>query len=106
MSSLTIKQGSTYPPLQVTLSDENGPINLTTAVSVELAMKGTSTLVTGSCVITSPTTGQITYNWGATDLNVIDTYNVEFQITWPSSKFQFVPNSGYDSIQVVATLGE
>lgn len=105
MADLTLKRHDTYPPLRATLSDVNGPIDLTSAVSVKLIMKGKTSLVTGLCAIVSPSTsGSIQYNWATNDLSVSDTYNVEFEIGWAGGGIQTVPNSGYSTIEVVDDL--
>jgi hypothetical protein len=48
--------------------------------------------------------GTVQYNWGATDLQVADSYTVEFEVTWPASQVQTFPNSGYGNIAVMADL--
>lgn len=93
-ASVTVKQYDTYPPLSATLTDSNGPINLSTATSVEFVMVGnkTATKVTGACAITNATQGQVKYQWATNDLATPDTYQVEFAIHWASG-VQKVPNT-------------
>ena len=47
--------------------------------------------------------GTVQYSWATNDLAVVDSYQVEFEITWPSG-IQTVPNGGYRSITVMADL--
>lgn len=104
MADLTIKAHDNYPALNATLTANGTAIDLTTAISVKIILKGTTLLITGTCTIVTPASGIISYTWATTDLAVADTYQVEFEITWPSSKIQTVPNSGTNSILVVADL--
>jgi len=101
----TIKQHDNYPPLVLTLTDQNGPINLSTATTVKLILKSGTTSITGNCVITTPTSGIVTYNWGGSDTAVVGTYDGEVEITWNTGKIETVPNDSYFSITVMADLG-
>lgn len=94
-ASLTLKQDDTYPPLQATLTENNEPLNLTTAVTVTLVMKGTqtSTVVTGECTVTNASSGQISYSWASGDTSTADTYQTEFLISWGTGSEQTVPNA-------------
>src|ERR1700733_8450843 len=93
---LTIKQGDTWPPLAAILSDANGPIDLSTATTIEIWMKGISgTVVSGLCTPVDAAAGSIIYSWGPTDTAVPDTYNVEFEITWSGGGEETVPNDSY-----------
>jgi hypothetical protein len=101
--ALTVKQYDTGPPLQATLTDSNGAINLTTATAVKIVLKGVSTGTTigpSTCTIANAAAGQISYTWGATDLNTADTYNVEFSIHWSNGTIQKVPNAAANNPQI------
>jgi hypothetical protein len=106
MPSLELKRFDTYPPVQATLTDSNGPINLASATTVKFIMKGTSVLVTGSCTIVNAATGQVQYAWGVSDTSVADIYQVEFEIHWNNGGIQTVPNTtaGNPTIQIDADL--
>ena len=114
MPDLTVKRGDDFPPLQAVLSDINGPINLSNASSVQLLMKGAVSGVSGPMTIGSAVAGYVTYNWRASDLAFIDTYQVEFEISWASTvgaspATQTVPSGTngqavYNSIVTVADL--
>lgn len=106
MADFTIKRGDNFPYLNATLTDQNGPINLTNAVSVKFIMKMTTgTAVTGTATIVSAAAGTVQYQWGASDTNLVGEYNAEFEITWPSTKVETVPNSGYFTVSIVPDLG-
>jgi len=55
---------------------------------------------TADCTITSPTTGSITYAWGAGDLPVEGIYNAQIKIIWSSTK----PETAAVSIEVAASV--
>ena len=102
MADYTIKRGDTYPPLTVTLSDLNGPINLTAASAVHLEMKSTvGTLIASlGCVIASPAGGVIQRNWGTTETSMVDTWSMEWEILWAAGGIQTVPNDGIRQLLV------
>lgn len=105
---LTIKQHDLYPPLVATLNDTvaNIPIDLTTATAVVVILKGTSGAAkVGVCTVTDAVNGQVTYNWVSGDTDVADTYNVEWQITWPGALPQTVPNGSFKTLLITPDLG-
>lgn len=108
MPDLIIKRFDTYPPVTAILSDVNGVIDLTGATSVIFIMKSPpSTVVTGTCQISTPATaGQVQYFWATNDTQIAGTYDVEFEIHWSSGGKQTVPNSTVQnaSIEVDADL--
>jgi hypothetical protein len=107
LPDLTIKQHDTFPPLQATLSDENGPIDLTNANAVLFIMKGTKStgavLVTGACTYIDRPNGVVQYAWATGDTAVPDTYDIEFQITWSSGGIQTIPNAALGANTIVVT---
>lgn len=107
MADFTLKQHDTWPPLDATLEDAAGPINLTTAASVKLILKtpSGSTTITGTCSIVSAVAGTVRYLWQTSDTASVNTFNAEFEITWNDGKIETVPNSGYFEVSVVADLG-
>ncbi len=112
MADFTIKRGDSWPPIVATLSDAVGQINLTTAASVNLLFKTTtgSIAYTKTCTITTPSAGVVTYVWTAADassgpLSEVNTFNIEWEITWADASKTTVPNEGYKSLSVVPDLG-
>lgn len=107
-TSITFKQGDTHPPLDGTLSDQDGPINLTgAAVEVVLRTKGTvPTNRGGDCEITDAILGKVRYLIVTADTLSAQTFDGEFKITWSNGKVTRVPNSGYFSVVVEPNLGE
>lgn len=105
MADLTIKQNDTWPPLKATLTDENGPIDLTTATAVRVIMKGTTVTIDGVCTVVSATTGEVSYTWAAGDTAVNGSYNTEFEINWGSGRIETVPNDSYKTVEIKDDLG-
>lgn len=112
MADFTIKRGDSWPPIVATLSDNVGQLNLTTATQVKLLFKTVtgSTVYSRVCTITTPAAGQVTYTWTGADaatgpLSTVNSYNVEWEITWGDGSITTVPNEGYKTLSVVADLG-
>lgn len=106
MADFSLKQHDTWPPLNATLSDANGPIDLTGATSVTLIMKptGGGSTITGTCTIVSAVAGTIRYTWITGNTAVAGTYNLEFEILWSDGKIGTVPNEGYKTVEILADL--
>jgi hypothetical protein len=101
-----MKRGDTWPYLKLVLSDQSGPINLSTATQVRLLLKSrTVVITTGPVTISNAVAGEITYQWEADDLLIAGDYDGEAEITWASGKVQTVPNDGYFTLHVVQDLG-
>lgn len=111
MADRTIKRGDTGPPLNATLTDANGAINLTTATEVKILFSSIDAdpvdTFSGVCVIVDAALGKVRYIWrtDGTDTNVAANYHVEFEITWGDGTKWTVPNAAYNSVEVMADLG-
>ena len=113
MADYVIKRGDFGPaqPLVGTLSDQNGPINLTDALSVQLFMRSETLLIkTGPAEITDAANGKIKYVFeGVEGADPIDTaeagtYRLEAKITWDDGSVQKVPNEGYLELEITEDL--
>lgn len=104
MADFTIKQNDTWPPLVAILSNQDGPIDLTTAAQVKMYLRGTTVTINGTCSITNAAAGEVTYTWAVGDLAVNGNYDGEFEITWASGKKETVPNDGYFSFTILDDL--
>ena len=105
------KRFDTYPPYEAYLQQAGGQssLPLTAASSVLFIAKNsgntaTSVLIKGPMTIASTTNGYVTYAWGASDLVLADTFNVEYEIHWQAGGYETVPNDSYDSFTCVADL--
>lgn len=101
MADFTIKRGDTLPSVVATLSDQNGAINLTSAASVKFIAKSAAYTITGTCVITTPAYGVVTYNWGTSDTANAGDYQMEWEITWSAGVVETVPNDGYKTLTIL-----
>lgn len=105
-----MKQFDTFPPLTVSLSDTNGPINLTTASAVAMRMQNaakSTTMASLGCVIASAAGGVIQRNWGTggtVETSMPDTWSLEWQVLWQAGGIQTVPNDGVKSLLIEADL--
>jgi hypothetical protein len=101
---LVLKQNDTFPPVEATLTDEDGPINLTEATSVKFIAKSATHVIEGNCTIIKATEGVVTYLWASKDTENPGVYRVEYKIIWKSGGIQSVPNQSYDEIEIEESL--
>lgn len=82
---ITVYKNDRKPTLPITLKRDGGPVDLSTASSVNLRLVNLSTgalkFSTAASII-GASTGEVTYSWGATDLDTAGEYAVKAQITW------------------------
>ena len=96
----TFVQGNTGPDITAVLHEETGvenPIDLTGSTVKFQMRKPDDQLFTVDAtadIIGSPTAGEVSYSWEATDLSVPGEYDVQWEITFPDGKIQTtaVPN--------------
>ena len=108
MADFSLKQNDTWPPLNATLTDANGPIDLTAATGVKLILAptgGGATIVNAACTIVSAVAGTVRYTWTTGDTTTIGTFKGEFEITWTGGKIGTVPNEGYFTVEILDDLG-
>jgi hypothetical protein len=108
MADVTRKQNDTYPPLLAQLTDTVGPINLTTATTVELIMveMGSGSATGGGfCAITDAVAGRVSYEWDPEDTDDVGIFNAEFEIVWADGGIQTVPNTTYFTVEIKDDLG-
>jgi hypothetical protein len=91
-----MKQGDTEPPVDATLCDRNGPVDLT-GTTVNFIMK----FPTGSVKVNAPATiidavnGVVKYSWGPTDTDTPGMLRSEFQVSLVGGKIVTFPNNDY-----------
>jgi hypothetical protein len=107
LADFVIKQGDNYPPLRATLRDQDGPIDLTTALEVRLVLRSQGSglaFISGDVTFPDAAGGEVQYAWLEGDTDDIQSFNGEFEITWPDGKIQTVPNDGYFTVEVKPDL--
>lgn len=109
--AFTIKQNDQRPFFTVILKDDFGEeteavVDLTTATSVTFSMRvagGGAVKVNKQAadIAPDPTTGEVTYEWDATDLDTVGEYEAEVEVTWNDGKVETFPNLDYWDVIVV-----
>lgn len=102
----TIKRGDLEPPLPLTLTDGDDPVDLSAATTVTVLGKqvgGTKTF--GGTLAERPVDGVLSYDWVAGDTDVPGTFHVEVEVTWPGSRKQTFPPDGYAAVRIGVDLG-
>lgn len=102
MADFYIGQGARRPNLVANLMDATGPVNLASASSVTFRMRlqnGTTT-VSGSCTVSSPAEGEVTYSWGASDTATPGVFIAEFSVTWTTGVTQTFPTDRVLTVEV------
>ena len=97
-----LKKGDRLPSLVATLYDASGVADLSSATvtfKMELASAVPGgTVISGSCTVLG--SGQVRYDWGASDSATVGVYDAEFVVTI-SGKDQTYPNGGYFTVEIV-----
>lgn len=100
-----IKQNDSLPPLtrNLQLRATAEPLDLTGASKVMfyLAASSGQVMVSGQASIVSATQGRVAYAWGAGETATVGVFAAEFEVVWPASQLQTVPNAGYISVRVL-----
>lgn len=93
-SPIHLMVGDTAPPLRVTLSNADGPQDLTGA-SVVMRLKpntGDPVLEVDMDIDGDPTTGVVTHSWEPSETAVALRYTAEFVVTFADDTVQTFPN--------------
>lgn len=107
-----IKENDLLPALNATLSDANGPVDLSEATEVLFVMNerlGGTTKVEGACVVvqvgdgTDGSKGKVRYDWVDGDTDTPKTYKGEFEADFGGKKLTF-PNTSYLDITIIPDL--
>lgn len=101
-----IKQNDTSPALQATLKDASLSVINLTGATVRFHMKsvGGTVKIDAPMDIISALGGVVRYDWQAGDTDTVDTYYIEFEVTYVDSSVETFPNDGSDVLNVVREL--
>ena len=105
MADFTFKQGDRVPSLNVTLTDINGPVDLTTSTNIQFQMekKITREKIIDSNMVTIVTPpgvdGIVTYQWQLADTDDWGLFRGLFIVTFPAGDASF-PSNGYMEISI------
>ena len=106
----TIKQNDRRPFFVVALKDDFGEaseaaVDLTTATTVTFSMRegdgGAVKVNKQPATKTDAAGGEVTYQWGAADLDTVGPFEAEVEVTWADGKVETFPNDGYFEVEVV-----
>lgn len=110
MADFEIKAHDQLPSIRAQLlnADDESPIDLTNAQSVEFIMTtavGAVPKVNAVAVIEAPkTSGIVRYDWQPVDTALPGQYLGEWEVTWIGGKKQTFPTGSYHTIEVLADL--
>lgn len=93
VQSITLVVGDTAPPLRATLSNANGPQDLTGATVVaRLRRSIDGDLVEVDMDVEDAEAGIITHTWDASETDEALSYKVEFVVTFADGTIETWPN--------------
>lgn len=101
------KQGDTGYPITATLKANGVAVDLTgSSVAITLRDRATQAVKVNAagCTITSPTTGQVSYQPLAADVDTPGSYDVEFRQTRGDGSTIHYPSDGYEPLTIEAKL--
>lgn len=107
MGTLTLKKDDLEPKYIATLRNADGsPVDLTNATSVSLVVKqqGGAKYFKASGTFEDRINGVVSYTWASGNTDTIGTFQMEWEIIWPTNRPETFPNSGYDTLVVGASL--
>lgn len=106
-----LKQNDLQPDFRARLLDEDTPVDLTSATSVQMLMRNrrAGLKVHAPMAIADQTDtdlkGVVSYTWAPGDTDTAGDFQAEIQVTWPNSKPQTFPAKGHITIVIEKDLG-
>lgn len=101
-----MKRHDLWPPVEATLEDASGPVDLTGAtVKFIMSDMNRNLIVDASAVIVDAGTGKVKYEWQSGDTDTVGNFHGEFEVTWDGGKPQTFPNEGFIKIKINPDLG-
>jgi hypothetical protein len=96
-----IKAGDLLPPLVIDLTDNDLPLNITTATGVSvIGTQGTTTVFTDNAPTRDNANGIVTHTWVAPQTATPGRMWVEVVVTWPTAKPQTFPALGQLAVDI------
>jgi len=112
VADLTVKRHDHGRERWFTITDANGPVDLTEATTITLIMKSTD--ISPAVLITlaaNPGPDQAGAGMGRAfvvpdndDFSVAGSYSAEAEVLWSDGSEDTFPNGGYRTVQIVADL--
>ena len=111
MADRTIPAGDTFPPLKVSVADEAGLVDLTTATSVELAARSGVNTINGTMTVIDPpetvdidgvaTQVNARYDFTAGDTDTTGSFTIRVKVTWSAGEIEHFPNAAADADHLI-----
>jgi hypothetical protein len=100
-----LKRNDTKEPIEATLSDQAGPVDLTGAtVKFHMrSMSGTVKVGAPATVVDAPN-GVVRYAWAAADVDEAGKFLAEWEVTFADEKVQTFPNDGYTAVVITEDI--
>jgi hypothetical protein len=99
MADRVIPSGDTWPPLRGLAADEDGPVDLAAADTIEVVLRSGNTIIEGVAEAIDPpeVDDDETYNWryvwAVGDTDEPGTYRVQLKVTWAPTQIERFPNA-------------
>lgn len=105
MADIVIKRNDTLPRIAFTLSDANGPVDLTGAI-VKFQMKAVEggVKIERDCTVEDAKAGKVSFSWQRPETDTAGSFLAEFEATWPDGSELTFPNDGYITVRIVEDL--
>jgi len=103
MATATWKQNDLEPPVQSTMRNSDGTgIDVSGATAIYFLMRPVSggTTVRTAATVVSASAGTVKHEWVSGQTATVGSYYQEWEIMWPSSRPQTVPNTSYNVIVI------
>lgn len=101
---MKIRQGDTNPPLQITLTADDGPVDLTDAASVRVVgVQGITQVIDESVEPSVPEEGVVARDWKPGETDTVGRIFVNVIVNWGTVTQTFPP---YGSLAVDITPAE
>lgn len=107
MSTLQMKKDDLEPKFIATLRNADGTaVDLTNATSVSLIVKqqGGPKYFKGSAVFIDRSNGIVSYTWASGNTDTVGSFQMEWEVIWPTNRQETFPNTGYDTLIIGASL--
>jgi hypothetical protein len=107
MGTLYLKKDDLEPKYIATLRNADGSaVDLTNATSVSLIVKqqGGAKNFKASGAFENRANGVVSYTWASGNTDTVGTFQMEWEVIWPTNRPETFPNTGYDTLIVGASL--
>ncbi len=105
MPDFYLKRNDTKEPIQATLSDQAGAVDLTGAtVRFHMKNRAGTVVVDAPAEVVTPAGGVVRYQWQAEDTAAAGDFYAEWEVTFPSGAVQTFPNENDIGIRIAADV--